>query len=75
MSILSKPTNQMQASEERVNELKHDMNSGKSMEMNLEKSKTFCETQMKALDKKYNGNQPSNNVFHRNFVTKLIKII
>lgn len=47
----------MQASEKRVNELQHEINSGKLMEMNLEKSRSFCEAQMKELDKKYNGNR------------------
>lgn len=58
----------MQASEKRVNELRHEMDSGKSIEMNLERSKTFCEAQMKELDKKYNGNKVFIKLFFSTFV-------
>lgn len=35
--------------------LKRDLEMEKSANMSLEKSKSLCETQMKALDKKYSG--------------------
>lgn len=65
----------MQASEKRVNELRHEMDSGKSIEINLERSKTFCEAQMKELDKKYNGNKVFIKLFFSTFVHKYYLIV
>lgn len=47
--------NQLRASQQQIIQFKHDIDSGKSMESSLEKSKSLCEAQMRALDKKYNG--------------------
>lgn len=47
--------NQIRASEQKIVELRHEIDSGKSIEMSLEQSKSACEAQMRALDKKYNG--------------------
>lgn len=47
--------NQLRASEQKIIQYKHEIDSGKSMESSLERSKSLCEAQMKALDKKYNG--------------------
>lgn len=52
----------IQASEQKVTELRHEIDSGKTVEMSLEKSKSICEAQMRALDKKYNGE--SINIFN-----------
>lgn len=46
---------QIRASEQKIAELKDEIDSGKSLEMSLSKSKSLCEAQMKMLDKKYNG--------------------
>lgn len=46
---------QIRASEQKIVELKNEIGSGKLSEMSLSKSKSLCEAQMKALDKKYNG--------------------
>lgn len=46
---------QIRASGQKIVELKNEIDSGKLMEMSLAKSKSLCEAQMKALDKKYNG--------------------
>lgn len=46
---------QIRASEQKVVELKDEIDSGKLLEMSLSKSKSLCEAQMKMLDKKYNG--------------------
>ena len=47
---------QIRASEQKIVELKDEIDSGKLLEMSLSKSKSLCEAQMKMLDKKYNGN-------------------
>ncbi|XP_031618135.1 interactor of constitutive active ROPs 2, chloroplastic-like [Contarinia nasturtii] len=46
--------NQIRASEQKIIELRHEIDSGKTIEMSLAKSKSICEAQMNALDKKYN---------------------
>ncbi|XP_055323912.1 uncharacterized protein LOC129578801 isoform X2 [Sitodiplosis mosellana] len=46
--------NQIRASEQKIVELRHEIDSGKSIEMSLEQSKNACEVQMRTLDKKYN---------------------
>lgn len=47
--------NHVRASEQKIVELRHEIDSGKMTEISLEKSKSICEAQMKAFDRKYNG--------------------
>lgn len=45
----------IRASEQKIVDLKDEIDSGKLLEMSLAKSRSLCEAQMKMLDKKYNG--------------------